>query len=71
MAEIPCNLCLGSGETTITCPACNGTGFDPLDGGQCGECHGDGSVEGTCPVCGGLGTIDDGFDDEEEDDEDD
>ena len=28
-----------------TCMYCNGTGHDPLDGGQCDECNGTGLME--------------------------
>ncbi len=27
-----------------TCPDCGGTGYDPLDGGQCDRCAGTGMV---------------------------
>lgn len=26
------------------CPACGGTGYDPLDGGQCDRCGGTGTI---------------------------
>ena len=26
------------------CPSCKGSGYDPLDGGQCDECAGTGTV---------------------------
>lgn len=32
-------------ELLIECPYCNGTGYDPLDGGQCEKCHGSGIIE--------------------------
>jgi len=27
------------------CPDCNGTGYDPLDGGQCDRCNGTGVID--------------------------
>lgn len=27
------------------CPDCGGTGYDPLDGGQCDRCNGTGVVD--------------------------
>lgn len=27
------------------CPECGGTGYDPLDGGQCDRCNGTGVVD--------------------------
>jgi len=27
------------------CPECGGSGYDPLDGGQCDTCNGEGIVE--------------------------
>ncbi len=27
------------------CPDCGGTGYDPLDGGQCDRCNGTGEVD--------------------------
>lgn len=27
------------------CPECGGTGYDPLDGGQCDRCDGTGEIE--------------------------
>lgn len=27
------------------CPECHGTGYDPLDGGQCDRCNGTGEVD--------------------------
>lgn len=29
----------------VTCPDCNGTGYDPLDGGQCDRCNGMGVID--------------------------
>ncbi len=29
----------------IECPDCNGTGYDPLDGGQCDRCNGTGVID--------------------------
>lgn len=29
----------------IICPECGGTGYDPLDGGQCDRCNGEGEIE--------------------------
>lgn len=28
----------------VECPDCNGTGYDPLDGGQCDRCGGLGEI---------------------------
>lgn len=28
----------------IECPECNGTGYDPYDGGQCDRCAGAGMI---------------------------
>lgn len=33
----------------MSCPSCNGSGFDILDGGQCEECCGSGEVD--CIYC--------------------
>lgn len=32
------------GEMEIACPDCHGTGYDPLDGGQCDRCDGTGMI---------------------------
>ena len=32
-------------ELLIECPYCHGTGYDPLDGGQCEKCYGSGIIE--------------------------
>lgn len=29
----------------VDCPDCNGTGYDPLDGGQCDRCNGTGVID--------------------------
>ena len=31
----------------VTCPECHGTGYDPLDGGQCDRCNGMGVIDRT------------------------
>lgn len=33
------------GYTEKSCPDCGGTGYDPLDGGQCDRCNGTGEIE--------------------------
>lgn len=30
--------------TEKPCPDCDGTGYDPLDGGQCDRCAGEGTI---------------------------
>lgn len=36
------------GETILDCPTCSGTGYDPLDGGQCEDCSGTGNICENC-----------------------
>lgn len=33
------------GTTDMSCTLCSGSGFDPLDGGQCNECSGSGEID--------------------------
>jgi len=60
---IPCTVCHGTGaDVEVTCPDCQGTGYDPQDGNpfaQCHTCYGDGTTMlDVCPHCGGDGEID-------------
>ena len=33
------------GTDEMICPDCHGTGYDPLDGGQCDRCNGTGVID--------------------------
>jgi hypothetical protein len=51
-----CSMC--GGDTTVTCPKCDGTGQlpDGPDGGSYKTCfHCGGKTEVTCPRCNGSG----------------
>jgi uncharacterized phage protein len=37
--------CCSGVSYEMNCPACRGTGYDPLDGGQCDRCNGTGVIE--------------------------
>ncbi len=55
-----CRCCHGRGDDVdITCPNCEGTGYDPNEDNafaQCHSCAGDGTVNvDVCPRCGGDG----------------
>lgn len=65
-AKSPCATCHGRGtDVTVSCPQCEGTGFDPNEENpfaQCHECYGEGEVHlDTCPHCSGAESQDDQF----------
>lgn len=33
------------GSDEMNCPECGGSGYDPVDGGQCDRCNGTGTVD--------------------------
>jgi DnaJ-class molecular chaperone len=48
----PLEKCPECGGTTyIKCRPCSGTGFDPMDSGQCENCDGSGEVDCDNPEC--------------------
>lgn len=56
----PCAYCHGRGaDVDVTCPNCDGTGYDPQEDkpfAQCHTCYGEGDITlDICPYCAGTG----------------